>query len=214
MTMSVSQTEGWKPGGWIQVLGLDVSPKIRKLVDDAIDMFNDQIEPIMMPLKKEIDEEIIQLLTRKIAVLMLRDRVSDHPDVSYITIWQGGQSEIIQVYMSPKIGKLLGYSSQELEEVPYSALVGDEIITYVEEQRDFKEETIPRDEARAARREEYLGNRQWEGFYQVRKKNGDSIWVLDKSVLTKYINSKGDNVVYVSEGILLESTQLMARKPA
>ena len=60
------------------------------------------------------------------------------------------------------------------------------------------------------RSEEYLGSRQWEGFYRVKKKNGDSIWVMDKSVLTKYINSKRNNVVYVSEGILLESTQLMA----
>jgi len=196
------------------VLALDENPKIRKLVDDAVDIFDDQIEPMLTPLKTEIDEEIIRLLTEKIAVLMLHDRVNDNPDVSYITIWQGGQSEIIQVYMSPKIGKLLGYSPPEIEEVPYRELVGDEIITYVSEQRDFKEETVPREEARAARREEYLGSRQWEGFYRVKKKNGDSIWVMDKSILTKYINSKGDNVVYVSEGILLESTQLMARNRA
>lgn len=195
------------------MLGLDEDPKIRKLVDDAVDIFDDQIEPMLIPLKTEVDEEIIRLLTEKIAVLMLHDRVNDNPAVSYITVWQGGQSEIIQVYMSPQIGKLLGYSPQEIEMMPFRELVGDEIVTYVREQRDFKEETVPKEEAREARREEYLGSRQWEGFYQVKKKNSDSIWVMDKSVLTKYINSKGDNVVYVSEGILLESTQLMASKP-
>jgi PAS domain-containing protein len=195
------------------MLGLDDSPKIRKLVDDAVAIFGDQIAPMLTPLKTEIDEEIIRLLTEKIAALMFHDRVNDNPDISYITIWQGGKSEINQVYMSPKIGKLLGYSPPEIEAVSFKELVGDEIITYVREQRDFKEETVPREEARAARREEYLGNRQWEGFYRIKKKNGDSIWVMDKSILTKYINAKGDNVVYVSEGILLESTQLMARKP-
>ena len=146
-------------------------------------------------------------------MLMLLEKVNDNPDVSYITTWQSGRSEIVQVYMSSQIGKLLGYSPREIEEVPYRELVGDEIITYAREQRDFKEETVPWEEAREARKDEFLGSRQWEGFYRVKKKNGESIWVMDKSVLTRYINSEGNNVVYVSEGILLESTQLMASKP-
>jgi hypothetical protein len=193
------------------MLGLDDSPEIRGLVDDAIRVFGDEIEPMLAGLIAEIDEEILQLLTQKISVLMLHDRVNDNPDVPYVTIWQSGQTGITQVYMSPKLSKLLGYSPSELGGISYGELVGDKIISYFEEQHEFREETLQKDAARTAREEEYLGNRQWEGFYQIKKKDGTFIWVMDRSTLTGYINTKRDNVVYVSEGILLESTEMMAR---
>jgi hypothetical protein len=191
------------------MLGPDTPEAIRNVVADAVEIFGAALDRDLAALSAEIDEEIIQLLRDKIAILMLADQVNDNPEVPYISVWQSGKSEIEQIYLSPRVIDLLGYSAGEVKEIRYANLAGDRIVSFFENQHRLEGRTVARHKAEEDRREEYLGNRLWKGFYRVKKKNGGSVWVMDKAVLTKFVNEKGGNVVYASEGVLLEAEEIM-----
>ena len=193
------------------MLGPDSPQTVRRVVDEAVKLFGDVIDGELARLAADIDAEIIRLLEEKIAVLMLADLVTDHPQIPYISIWQSGGTEITQVYLSPRIVDLLGYSAEEVLKVRYANLTGDRIVSFFEEQHHLESKSTPRETAEAERRQEFLGNRIWKGFYRVRRKDGNLVWVMDKAVLTKFVNQRGNNVVYLSEGILLEAEEMMER---
>ena len=191
------------------MLGPDSPENVRKVVAHAVEVFNDRIDQNMAVLASQVDEEIIRMLSEKISVLMLADLVNDTPEVPYISVWQGGQTAINQVYMSPKIVDLLGYTADEVKEIEFANLVGDQIVNCFEEEALYECRTVTKEKVAKDRKEEFLGNRLWKGFYRVKQKDGGPVWVMDKAALTKFVNEKGDNVVYVSEGILLEAGELM-----
>ena len=61
-------------------------------------------------------------------------------------------------------------------------------------------------------RKGFIGTRVWEGFYQVINKDGNKIWVIDRATITKYRNTRKDNVICVSGGVLLETTDILDKK--
>lgn len=191
------------------MLGPDSPETVRHVVNEAVELFGESIDPELAALAAEVDEEIIRLLAEKIAVLMLADQVNDQPQIAYISVWQSGKTDIAQVYLSPRIVDLLGYSAEEVREIRYANLAGDRIVSFFEDRHQLESKSTPRKTAEVERRDEFLGNRVWMGFYRVRQKDGGLVWVMDKAVLTKFINHKGDNVVYLSEGILLEAEAVM-----
>ena len=193
------------------MLGPDCPEHIRNVVTDAAGAFKDQIKRDLADLAETLDDEILQMLAEKMAVSMLADQVNDTPGVPYISVWQAGKGEISQIYISPRIIDLLDYSAEEVKKIRYANLAGDRIVNFYGEEQRFEGKTVQRRKARADREKEFLGNRVWKGFYRVRRRDGSSVWVMDKAVLTKFVNEKGNNVVYVSEGILLDAGEMMEK---
>ena len=99
------------------MLGPDSPENIRKIVAETVEIFNDHIERDLSVLAAEVDEEIIRMLSEKMSVLMLADQVNDTPEVPYISVWQGGKADIYQVYLSPRVVDLLGYSAEEVKAI-------------------------------------------------------------------------------------------------
>jgi PAS domain-containing protein len=111
--------------------------------------------------------------------------------------------------MSPKIESLLGYSPEELKRIGFSNIVGDDIFSFYREKNRVEEKVSSVEEVQKKRERGFLGNRQWEGFYKVRRTDGRYVWVIDRSTITKFRNSIEDNIICLSGGILLETTELM-----
>ena len=193
------------------MLGPDSPEKIRNIVDDAVRIFSAQIDRDLVVLAEKMDAEIIRLLAEKIAVLMLFEQVNDTPEVPYISVWLSGKSDISQVYISPRVVDLLGYSSEEVKKIGFAELADDRIVSFHEDSDRFEGKSVPRKKAERERRKEFLGNRTWKAFYRVKQKDGGAVWIMDKAVLTKFVNEKGSDVAYVSEGVLLEAEDIMAK---
>ena len=157
----------------------------------------------------EIDTEITMELQERIAALVFNEQVNDSPAVQYLAVWEDGCKEITHLYMSPKIKELLGYSAEELGRIGYDSIVGSDILSFYRDQDHVEEKIIPIPIAKEKRKAGFLGNRNWEGFYTLKKKNGTDIWVIDKAVITKFRNNLKKNVICVSGGLLVETTHVL-----
>jgi hypothetical protein len=184
-----------------------------KLIEEAVKTFETSVDAEMVYIRFPVDEEILGILKEKIAVLCLHSLVNANPNVPYISVWESGKAEINLVYMSPKIEGLLGFSPEEIKNIGFANMVGEHIVRFFEEADKIEETTVSKQFAREARRKEFIGSHEWSGFYKIKKKSGDHIWVADKTLITRYANNSGDNIVYISEGILFDSTEMMKRVP-
>ncbi len=176
------------------------------------ELFEEKIDDILSTLKMEIDQEILQELKERIGVLMLSEIVDDTPVTPYVSMWEEGRREIFHAYLSPRIQELLGYSVEEVRTIGYRNMVGEEILSYFKEENGIREKVIPTGDAMEKRKMGFLGNRVWEGYYKIEKKDGAFIWVIDKATITRYRNTKKHNIVCVSGGQLLETTGILDKR--
>ncbi len=163
-------------------------------------------------MKIEIDQEILQELKERIGLLMLNEIVDDTPVTPYVSVWEDGRREIFHAYLSPRIQGLSGYSAEEVRAIGYRSMVGEEILSYFKEDNGIKESVIPTDDAMEKRKMGFLGNRVWEGYYKIEKKDGAFIWVIDKATITRYRNTRNNNIVCISSGHLLETTGILDKR--
>lgn len=176
------------------------------------ELFEEKIDAILSILEVEIDQEIVQELKERIGVLMLNEIVDDAPVIPYVSVWEEGRQEIFHAYLSPRIKDLLGYSVEEVRKIGYRNMVGEEILSYFKEENGIKEKVTPTGDVLEKRKMGFLGNRVWEGYYKIEKKDGNFIWVIDKATITRYRNTKKDNILCISGGHLLETTGILKNR--
>lgn len=174
--------------------------------------FQNEIESGMTALKLEMDSEIKSEIRERIGVLLFDEMVNDLPMVPYLAVWEDGANEITHAYMSPKIETLCEYTPHELLQVGYINIVKGNIISFYREKSGVEEKVIPVAEVQANRVAGFLENRNWEGCYRIEKKSGQQVWVIDRSTITRFRNTAKDNVICISAGILLETTELFERR--
>lgn len=160
----------------------------------------------------EMDSEIEQEIRERIAVLIFDELVNDMPMVPYLAVWEEGASHIAHAYMSPKIEALCEYTPDELCDVGYINIVGGDIISFYREDSGIEENINAIAEAQEKRVAGLLENRNWEGCYCVSKKSGQHAWVIDRSTITRFRNTAKDNIICLSNGILMETTELLERR--
>lgn len=173
-------------------------------------LFDETVDAALSSLAIALDPEIILELKERIAALIFSEHVNDIPVTQYLALWEDGCDEITHLYMSPKIQEILGYTAEELARIGFGSIVGKEIMSFYRDRDHVEEKITPVPEAQARRTAGFLGNSNWEGIYKLRKKNGTDIWVVDKAVITQFRNTLKDNVVCISAGLLLETTDLLA----
>ncbi|MDA8138651.1 MAG: hypothetical protein M0036_08350 [Desulfobacteraceae bacterium] len=184
----------------------------QRIQSELAEFFRPEIEAGMALIKMEMDPEIETEIRERIAVMMFDELVNDLPMVPYLAVWEDGNNEILHAYMSPKIEALCEYSPQELLKVGYINIVKGNIISFYRETSGVEEKITPVAEVKANRVAGFLENRNWEGCYRIEKKNGEQVWVIDRSAITRFRNSVNNNVICVSAGILLETTELFERR--
>lgn len=188
---------------------IDLTNRARETLTE---LFDEKLTRNLSTLNIDMDEEIHQEMKERVAALMFDELVNDIPVVPYLAVWVDGSKEIAHLYMSPKIENLLGYSTEELKRIGFSNIVGDDIFSFYREKNRVEEKVSSVKEVQKKRERGFLGNRQWEGFYKVRRTDGRYVWVIDRSTITKFRNSIEDNIICLSGGILLETTELMDRR--
>jgi PAS domain-containing protein len=181
---------------------------------DLAKLFQKTIEVSMSALTLKMDQEIDQEIRERIAVLMFDEMVNAMPVVPYLAVWVDGAKDIAHAYMSPKIEMLSGYTPHELADIGYVTIVRGDILSYYRESMQIEEQVSGISEAQQKRVAGFLENRNWEGCYKVRKKDGQAAWVIDRSTITRFRNSIDNNLICLSNGILLESTELLERRGA
>ncbi len=184
----------------------------QKIRQDMAGLFRDAIDRSMSALAIEMDAEIEQEIRERIAVLIFDEMVNDMPMVPYLAVWEEGATDIAHAYMSPKIEELCEYTPDELLDVGYVNIVGGNIISFYREESGVEENVNAIAEAQEKRVSGLLENRNWEGCYMVRKKSSQHAWVIDRSTITRFRNTVRDNVICLSNGILMETTELFERK--
>jgi hypothetical protein len=182
------------------------------LRQDLAKLFHPKIEPGMAQLNVRMDPEIEQEIRERIAVLILDEMVNDMPMVPYLAVWQDGATEIAHAYMSPKLENLSGYTAQELSRIGYINIVTGDIISFYREGSGIEEKVNPVREIKEKRVAGYLDNKNWEGCYKVKKKCGKHAWVIDRATITRFRNTVNNNIICLSGGILLETTELLERR--
>lgn len=184
----------------------------RRIQRELATFYQQDIENSLAVLELEMDPEIVAEIREKIAVLMFDELVNDLPMVPYLAVWKDGANEIVHAYMSPKIENLCEYTPQELLAVGYINIVKGHIISFYREKTGVEEKVTPLAEVQARRVAGFLENRNWEGCYRIETKSGQQVWVIDRSVITRFRNTVKDNVICISAGILLETTELFERR--
>jgi PAS domain-containing protein len=179
---------------------------------DLTTLFRAAIESSMSALKIEMDSEIEQEIRERIAVLIFDEIVNDMPMVPYLSVWEDGANEIIHAYMSPKVETLCDYTPEELQHIGYINIVRGDIISFYREESGVEESVKPISEAKEKRVAGFLENKNWEGCYRIEKKGGVSVWVIDRSTITRFRNTVKNNVICLSSGILLETTELLEKR--
>ena len=182
------------------------------LRQDLANLFQHTIESGLSQLKVPMDPEIHQEIRERIAVLMMDEMVNDMPLVAYLSVWEDGADQITHAYMSAKIEGLSGYTPQELSNIGYVNIVIGDIISFYREESGIEEKVNPIREMQEKRVAGYLDNKNWEGCYQVKKKNGTSAWVIDRATITRFRNTINNHIICLSSGILLETTELLERR--
>jgi len=180
--------------------------------NDLTTLFKRQIAESMASVRIDMDPEIEQEIRERVAVLMFDEMVNDMPMVPYLAVWEEGAKEIAHAYMSPKIETFCGYTPKELLQIGYDSIVRGSIISYYRERDKIQERVSCIDDVQQKRVSGFLENKNWEGCYKIRKKNGHEAWVIDRSTITRFRNTKKENIICLSGGILLESTELFQRK--
>ena len=186
--------------------------KAQTIRQELATLFQQAVSDSIAALKMALDPEIEQEIRERIAVLIFDELVNDMPMVPYLAVWADGSNEIAHAYMSPKIETLSGYTPGELLKVGYMHIVRGNIISFYRESTIVEEHVSDISEAQEKRAAGYLENRSWEGCYKVEKKDGAVAWVIDRSTITRFRNSVTNNVICLSNGILLESTELLERR--
>ncbi len=185
---------------------------VQKIRGDLIVIFRQVVDKSLARLKIKMDEEIEEELRERIAVLIFNELVNDMPITSYLAVWEDGAAEIVHAYLSPRFEILSGYSSLEIEEIGYHNLVRGDIIRFYREESGVEERVKPISEAKRKRINGFMDSRKWEGCYRIEKKNGKQAWVIDRSTITRFRNTLKDNIICLSSGILLETTELMGSR--
>lgn len=170
------------------------------------------VESSLSTLKIRMDREIEQEIRERIAVLIFDEIVNDMPMVPYLAVWEDGANEIIHAYMSPKVEALCDYTPEELRRIGYIHIVRGDIISFYREESGVEESVNPISEAKQKRVAGFLENKNWEGCYKIEKKGGASVWVIDRSTITRFRNTVRNNIICLSSGILLETTELLEKR--
>jgi len=179
---------------------------------DLTALFQPTIASSMSALKIEMDREIEQEIRERIAVLIFDEIVNDIPMVPYLAVWEDGANEIIHAYMSPKMEVLCDYTPEELQRIGYINIVRGDIISFYREESGVEERVNPIAEAKQKRVAGFLENKNWEGCYRIEKKGGTLAWVIDRSTITRFRNTVKNNIICLSSGILLETTELLEKR--
>jgi hypothetical protein len=182
------------------------------LRQDLAKLFHHTIDRGISYLKVRMDPEIEQEIRERIAALMLDEMVNDMPTVPYLSVWEDGADAITHACMSAKIETLSGYTPQELADIGYINVVVGDIISFYREESGVEVKVNPIREMQEKRVAGYLDNKSWEGCYKVRKKNGRHAWVIDRATITRFRNTINNNIICLSGGILLETTELLERR--
>ncbi len=183
--------------------------KERKIRGDLTLAFRQSIDNCMGKLRFSMDEEITQEIRERIAAFLIAELVNEMPVVPYLSVWQEGSAEIFHAYMSPKIKQLCGYSPSELAQIGYNNIVRGDIIRFFRQQDGTSEAEKSISEARQKRVTGFMDTRSWEGCYKIEKKNGQQAWVIDRATITRFRNIIKGNIICLSSGILLETTELI-----
>ncbi len=189
-----------------------IREKAWKMRAALAELFEEKIEAVLSTLEMDVDQEIIRELKERIGVLMLSEIVDDAPVTPYVSMWEEGRKEIFHAYLSPRFKELSGYSVEEVRTIGYRTMVGEEILSYFKEVNGIEEKVTPTDDAMEKRKMGFLGNRVWEGCYKIERKDGALIWVIDKATITRYRNTRKNNIIHLSAGHLLEATGIFDKR--
>jgi PAS domain-containing protein len=185
---------------------------MRTLRNDLSARFETAIDVGMSALRIIMDREIEQEIRERIAVLIFDEIVNDMPMVPYLALWEEGAKEIVHAYMSPKIEAISDYTPEEIQRMGFINMVRGDIISFYREKNSVEEKVNPIAEAKEKRMAGFLENKNWEGCYKIEKKNGQSAWVIDRSTITRFRNTVMNNIICLSSGILLETTELLEKR--
>lgn len=194
------------------MLATSVISEAQKIRIDLAALFHQHIDDTISALNIKMDQEIEQEIRERAAVLIFDELVNEMPVAPYLAVWEEGATDIDHVYMSPKIEALCGYTPQELQQTGYVHIVRGDIISFYREDKQVEETVNPILEAKEKRVAGFLENRYWEGVYQIEKKDGCLVWVIDRSAITRFRNTMTDTIICLSSGILLETTELLERR--
>jgi PAS domain-containing protein len=194
------------------MLGSSVYGEAQNIRMDLTALFQSAIAESMSALGISMDREIEQEIRERIAVLIFDEIVNDMPMVPYLAVWEDGANEITHAYMSPKIEALCDYTPQELQRIGYIHIVRGDIISFYRERSGVEENVNPISEAKQKRVTGFLENKNWEGCYRIEKKDGKLAWVIDRSTITRFRNTVKNNIICLSAGILLETTELLEKR--
>lgn len=184
----------------------------RKARPALAEIYREAIEESLTALTVEMDAEINQEIRERIAALMFDEMVNDLPAVPYIAVWEDGAGEIVHAYMSPKIETLCGYSPRELAGIGYINIVVGDILSFYRDEDTVEEKIDRMSDVQEKRIKGFMDNRNWEGCYKIKRKDGHSAWVIDRSSITRFRNTKRNNILCLSGGILLETTELLEKR--
>ncbi len=184
----------------------------QKIREDMTFLLRNTIDKSMAQVTLAMDEEIDQEIRQRIAALIFDEIVNEIPIVPYLAVWEDGSAAITHAYLSPKVESLCGYSPAELADIGFGNIVRGNVIRFYREESGQAEKFRLLAVARQKRINGFLDSRHWEGCYQIEKRNGQSAWVIDRATITRFRNTLNDKLVCLSSGILLETTELLARQ--
>ena len=184
----------------------------RKVRKELVWMFYPAIESNMKAIQIKIDKEIEEELRERMAATIFNEMVNDMPTVPYFAVWEDGADDIFHAYMSPKIETICQYTPGELMKIGYGRIVKGDIISYYREKSSVQENVSPISKAREKRISGFLENRNWEGCYKVEKKDGALVWIIDRSIITRFRNTLSGNILCLSGGTLLEASELFEKR--
>ena len=190
----------------------DIFEGVEKARKDLAELFQNTIALSMSVVDMEMDEEIQREVRERVAVLLLDEMVNDMPVAPYLAIWEDEADEIYHAFMSPRIETICGYSPEELMDVGFKNIVNGDVISFYRGQNVVEKKVNPISELREKRVAGFLESRHWDGCYQIKHKGGKRVWVIDRCAITRFRNTVRGNILCLSGGILLETTELFHQR--
>jgi len=184
--------------------GIQESETIQEVLTTLIDVF--KVKQALLNSGIRLEEDVLPVLARKIATLILDQITNIRSDAPYISIWEKGKNKDIKmVYINPSIEKIIGFPSDQILKVGFNNFVTNDLVKkYSESDSGPDEEDIPIEKVKYEREQQTIED-NWERIYEVLKKGGIA-YVKDVAEIEQIGN------IFISTGTLIDVTPETAFK--